>query len=254
MALFTDGTISTPEDLRIYDSHILELASIEGVDLPAKLALAEKEVAVELQAFLARERGGEEIYGPDMISLEGLVVTEPLRQWLCLRTLSTIYRDVYHSQLNDRYLGRWKEFTRLDQSAARLLFETGLGMVNTPVQQADAAVVAVTPGSMEPTGYFIQVTWLNDLGGEGRPSPVVAVLANEFHSLQVEPQNRPAIATHWNVYAGNTESTIGRQNMLPIEASESWTLPIVGVIRGPKPTNGQIAEYFIRPGRSLRRG
>ncbi|MDX2153224.1 MAG: hypothetical protein SFV54_20940 [Bryobacteraceae bacterium] len=254
MALFTDGTISTAEDLRVYDSHILELASIENVDLTAKLALAEKEVSVELQAFLARELGNDEPYSPESISLSGLVVTEPLRQWHCLRALSAVYRDVYHSQLNDRYLGRWKEFSRLDAAAARLLFDTGLGMVRMPVPQSQAPTVTVVPGSIEPAAYFVQTTWLNELGQEGRPSAVTAILASEFHSLIIAPGARPAIATHWNAYIGDSEEGIGRQNMLPLAAGETWSLPIIGVIRGPKPAAGQLADYFVRPGRALRRG
>ena len=36
MSLFTDGTISTSEDLRVYESSILEVANTEGIELEAK--------------------------------------------------------------------------------------------------------------------------------------------------------------------------------------------------------------------------
>ena len=45
MALFTDGAISSLEDLRAYESTIYDLASTERIDLSRKLVLAHQDGA-----------------------------------------------------------------------------------------------------------------------------------------------------------------------------------------------------------------
>ena len=42
MALFTDGPISSIEDLRGHDTQIVEIANVEGIDVTKKLALAQE--------------------------------------------------------------------------------------------------------------------------------------------------------------------------------------------------------------------
>src|SRR5258708_38819686 len=54
MALFTDGPISSIEDLRGHDTQIVEIASVEGIDVTKKLALAQEEVAIDLMALLGK--------------------------------------------------------------------------------------------------------------------------------------------------------------------------------------------------------
>jgi hypothetical protein len=54
MALFTDGSIAKLEDLRAYESAVLDLASSEGVDVGAKLRMAQREIATELTPFLRK--------------------------------------------------------------------------------------------------------------------------------------------------------------------------------------------------------
>ncbi|MBX5495547.1 MAG: hypothetical protein IRZ15_09455 [Bryobacteraceae bacterium] len=255
MPLFIDGNISSLDDLRTYDSSILDLASVEGVELQSKLALAEREIGVEIQAFLARQLMAEDgEVDPSSLDLGKLVATEPLRQWHCLRSLAIIYRDVYYSQLNDRYLGRWKEFSRLDQNAAALLFETGLGMVHDPIRQAEAPLVTIEPGFAEPGSFYIRVSWLNARGQEGRPSQPIAVLPMEPHTLRVQAVNPPANAVAWNVYVGGTEPEISRQNGDPLALGSTWEMPATGLVRGPRPAEGQSPDYLLRHGYGIRRG
>ena len=45
MALFTDGPISSIEDLRGTTPQLLDVASAEGIDVTRKLALAQDEIA-----------------------------------------------------------------------------------------------------------------------------------------------------------------------------------------------------------------
>ena len=97
MALFTDGPASNIEDLTAQDSQLLNVANSEGIDVTVKLALAQEAIGIHLEGLL-----GE---GPHR-SLRHVVVTPPLRLWHTYRTLESVYRDAYNSQLNDRYAGK----------------------------------------------------------------------------------------------------------------------------------------------------
>ena len=94
MALFTDGAISSLEDLRGYESTIYDLASTERIDLSRKLVLAHQELEVELVSRFFRENPNELAYA---------VVTPALQLWHTFHTLAVVYRDAYNSHLNDRY-------------------------------------------------------------------------------------------------------------------------------------------------------
>jgi hypothetical protein len=54
MALFTDGNIASIEDLKEYESAVLQAASIEGIDITAKLKLAQREIGFEIASFITR--------------------------------------------------------------------------------------------------------------------------------------------------------------------------------------------------------
>src|SRR5262245_57001352 len=102
MSLFTDGSIAKLDDLRAYESAVLDLASGEGIDVASKLRITQRQLGTELMPFLAKSGVAE----PD---LSTVVVTDALLDAHALRTLELIYRDLYQSRLNDRYEGKWKE-------------------------------------------------------------------------------------------------------------------------------------------------
>src|SRR5947209_6037992 len=52
MALYTDGPISSIEELTARDSQLLSVASTEGIDLAQKMALAQDELGLELCGML----------------------------------------------------------------------------------------------------------------------------------------------------------------------------------------------------------
>ncbi len=107
MALFTDGPASTIEDLAAQDSQILDVASVEGIDLTRKLALAQEAAAMDLEAALGGRGSTSWQFGLRLAlprpTLENIVVTPALRLWHTYRTLEMVYGDAYYSQLNDRY-------------------------------------------------------------------------------------------------------------------------------------------------------
>ena len=104
MALFTDGEVSTIEDLRGYDTQLLDVANIEGIDVTRKLQLAQDEISVELATLLARAARFTVPLDPGRV-----VVTTPLKLWHTFLALELVYRDAYGSQLNDRYAGKRDE-------------------------------------------------------------------------------------------------------------------------------------------------
>ena len=87
MALFTDGSICSTENLRQYESSILDVASTEGIELGAKLNLAQREIGVAITAFLLETSAGQN-YARE---LGNIVVTEALAQWLSLQSLALTY-------------------------------------------------------------------------------------------------------------------------------------------------------------------
>src|SRR5690349_21619073 len=111
MALFTDGPASTIEDLTAQDSQLLDVAQVEGIDLTRKLALAQEEAALEIEGLLETLRPVDAaLWAPTSMGPANVVVTPALKAWHTFRTLEAVYRDAYHSQLNDRYAAKRDEF------------------------------------------------------------------------------------------------------------------------------------------------
>jgi len=167
MALFIDGGLCGLEELKAHEGSVLETASSEGIDLTAKLDLAQQELGIELRAFLCRN-------GRSAGDICRVVATPELRRWLALAALRLAYRDAYHNRLNDRYRGKLEEYQRLAKEARRQMFESGVGMVSDALSQAGPAVVTAVAGTSSAAEYSVRVTWINAGGQEGAPSAVVA--------------------------------------------------------------------------------
>lgn len=238
MALFTDGFISSIEELLGYESAILDVARGEGIDLTKKLKLAEEELAVDLQAFLARQG--------DSRGLEQIVVTGPLHKWHTFRALSVTYRDAYNRQLNDRYEGKWREYDKLAAWAAGALFDAGVGMVSEPVPRAGQPELSTVGGPIAAATYFVSVTWIGRTGDEGAPSELAAITAPEGALLAVKAVDPPAGALGWNVYASYTGSGLSLQNDSPVRPYEMWIEPTSGARKGKPVGRGQEPEAYLR--------
>src|SRR5690348_14296822 len=111
MALFTDGTISSIEDLAAQDSQLLEMAVTEGIELNRKLALAQTEIGLEVQGMLGDLSFVDRPFWLDATQdLASVAVTPALKLLHTFRTLELIYSDACNSQLNDRYSGKRDQF------------------------------------------------------------------------------------------------------------------------------------------------
>jgi hypothetical protein len=246
MALFTDGTISTMEDAAAYESSILDVTATEGIDLQTKLKLAQEELGVELEAFMAGRQIGA--------ALENVVVTEPMKKWHVFQTLTLVYRDAYHRQLNDRHLGKSREYERLARWAWEALFQCGVGMTARPLKKAEKPELTAVDGGGSAAVYYVRVAW-SDGKQEGCPSDLAVISVPAGSVAAVKAVSAPAGAMSWSVYAGYSATELARQNDSGLAAGDVWTAPAVGLrTTGAGPGTGQAPEYFVRAGRVLPRG
>lgn len=192
MALFTDGPASTIEDLAAQDSQLLNVANSEGIDLTVKLGLAQDAIGLELEELL--QRGSN-------FRLSQVVVTPAVRLWHTYRTLESVYRDAYHSQLNDRYAGKRDQFRELSKWAHNRVIQGGLGIAPTPVPRACGLDLQATAGVLPDGTYYASMAWVNAAGEEGACSAPAAIEV-AGGTFAAYPPEAPAEAAGWNLYAG----------------------------------------------------
>ena len=271
MALFTDGNPNSIGDLSMYETSIVNVASVEGIDLDSKLTLATNELGADILAFLLREwprdpqSNGSFLFAFNnsemarrRLGLGTVAVTAPLRQWHILKTLSLVYRDAYDNQLNDRYHGKWQEYAQLAQASSLRYFQDGVGLVLHALPKPGAPVLASVAGALAGTTYFASVTWLNAMGAEGSPSDPLTFDTGSGGLLVVTPPAAPAppttAVTGWNVYIGTTASGMTLQNSGPLTLGAPWTIPASGVANGVAIGCGQSPDIYLRDWHEIPRG
>lgn len=255
MALFTDGSPATIETLRRYESSVLDVAAAEGIDLDDKRSLAAEELGDELLGLLLLQNGGDPRGAVRWrIGLSDIVVTPALRRWHAARTLSLVFRDAYHNQLNDRYQAKWTEYQMVERTARLETLAVGLGMVANPVSKASGPNLGTAAGSQPAATYVAQVTWVNITGQEGAPSDPVTLDVPAGSLLTVQAVNPPVTAVGWNAYVGIAGHPPMLQNGSPLVAGSVWTMWQEGVVPGPIAGDGQTADVLFQFHRELRRG
>jgi hypothetical protein len=257
--LLTDGSPNTTEDLRVYESAILDVSNKEMINLDAKLCLATEEVSeIVLNILLSHS---SVTFGTDVLrrslGVSDVVVTRQVKRWHALYTLAIFYRDAYSDQLNDRYLGKWTEYQLLARGAQDITTQYGIGLVTTPIPQAGTPMLNVVPGLLAATVYYVQITWVSGTGAEGNPSVATAFEAPLASLLTVTNGVNPpppAVATGFNVYIGLTNCTTTRQNSTPIAIGQTFTEATTGLIAGVPVGMGQSPDLYVTGGSNLRRG
>jgi hypothetical protein len=249
MSLFTDGSIASIEDLKEYESAVLQTASIESIDVSAKLKLAQRNIGFEISGFLARH--GFAAPG----DLARVTVNDALLHWHCLHTLELFYRDAYNSQVNDRYMGKWKEYAQLAARAGATATSLGIGMVSTPISKAAAPIVSAEAGGvLGVRTYYVGIAWQAANGSTGERSEAVPATASISTLVRVSPGAAPLNATGWFVYAGDADSDMRRQNALPLAAGSSWLESTNGLVSDLPEIPVQSPDWYVRNQRVLPRG
>jgi len=255
--LLTDGSPNTDEDLRAYESAILEVSHEEMIDLVAKLRLALEEISeIVLNILLDQTTvASAGMTTRRLLGVSDVVVTRQLKRWHALYTMAIFYRDAYNDQLNDRYLAKWNEYLLLARGAREMTMQYGIGLVSIPIPQAGAPVLNVVAGSLPATVYYVRISWISATGAEGAPSKAAAYEAPLSSLVTVtNGLNVPAVATAFNVYMGLTEYTTTLQNSTPIAIGTTFTEASSGLVAGLPAGMGQAPDTYITGGSVLRRG
>ena len=248
MALFVDGNPSQITDLANYESSIVEVAATEGIDLTAKATVAALEAGLDLQRFLVQTPGGQQF------TLGHVALTDGLKQWHTMLTLSATYRDAHFQQLNDRHKHKWKEYERLAAASGRQLVETGVGLVFNPLPKPVQPILGQLAGTHPARTYYVRVEWVDAKGVASSPSDTAGITTQEGSALTVRAIGAPPMAKGWNVYAGLLDDQAQKQNNAPLALGTTWTLPSAGLVTGSAPGNGQTAEHYLRHINVLQRG
>jgi len=258
MPLFTDGPLISTADLQKYENGILNVASIEAIDLAGKIGLAQDEIANQILLFLMRRQQPRDAWGVQWTyrrrrDISDVVVTEPLQQWHAHKALAMVYRDAYNNQLNDRYLGKWNEYEQLAKASCQGYFQIGVGVVADPISKAAVPLLSAAPGIGLAGTFYVEVTWVNQEGQEGSASDISQITTPAGQQLVVTPINPPANAAGWNVYVGLSPEKMGIQNSAPIGINTNWTTPL-GPQPGVPPGAGQLPTWFFVDHREIQRG
>lgn len=263
--LLTDGSPNTDENLRVYESAILDVAHAEMIDLMPKLELAREEIGEDVLDFLLDHAGTNlQVFSPFQIGtpaarrrttgVSDVVVTRQLKRWHAVHTLEIVYRDAFNNQLNDRYHPKFLEYRELTRNAREHTFHFGVGLALIPIPQAEPPVISAAPGLIPETTYYARGSWVNVPGQEGAPSEMTAYDAPAGSLPVVQMINPPATAAAFNVYLGLTPDSLALQNPTPVPVGQSFTLPGTGLAEGQAPGDGQAADVYINGAWILRRG
>ncbi len=244
MALLTDSFIVSTEDLRAYETSVLDTAAGEGIDLSQKVKVSHNEVTSDIYRLLVELTATREM--PPSVRLDQIVITEPLRLWIILHTLTLIYRDAYHNALNDRFQAKWREYERQSGLAKERYFDSGLGVARSPLSKVGHVVVCATPGVMASGTYQIRTTWVNAAQQESAPSDSILFLSEGGAVPRVKVSGSPDGATGWNIYASALDSIPLLQNAEPNPLSEEWVAIPSGFVAGKAVADGQAPDYFLR--------
>lgn len=245
MALLVDGDVNHIEDLKEWDTSVLDVANGEGIDLSAKLRLAVKEMEEEIESFLRWHEEGE---------LGQVETSTSLKRWHALKTLETVYRDAYFSQLNDRYGARWRDYAELAANQERRFFDAGVALVSQPVRRPVRVEIVVGEGAAPAATYWLQATLIDAAGRESAPSEVQVTSSPLPHSVTVWMPFAPSGVTHWNLFASQQARSLGLQNAEPMEVGSEWVLPSSGIVPGRPPGHGQAPDGLVNRPMQIRRG
>ena len=182
------------------------------------------------------------------------MVTPPLKLWHTLYTLELIYRDVFNSQLNERYLGKRDQYQQLARQAEERLMQAGIGIALEPLPQPGPPSITAVTGSLAEGTYSVTTSWVGGSGDEGACAPATTVTVAAGTGLVVAPGPAPAAATGWNVYAGTAAENMRRQNGATLGTGTTWRQSAMPSSDGGAPGNGQTPSYLRPAPRILQRG
>ena len=256
MLLLTDGNPNDNEDLRMYESAILDVAHTEMIDLSPKLGLAAEEIGQDVLDFLLDHSGADpKAAGRRGIGVADVIVTRQMKRWHAVHTLEIVYRDAFNNQLNDRYQPKFLEYRELARNAREHTFHFGIGLALTPIPRPGAPIFTAAPGPIAQTTYYARASWVGASGQEGAPGELTTYDAPGGSVPVIQMTDPPAVAVGFNVYLGVAADQLALQNGAgPVPIGRSFVLPGPGLVAGRLPGDGQPADIYVSGGRVLLRG
>lgn len=226
MALFLDGPACTIDDLIDEDSGLLDTAQTVGINVTAKLKLAQSEVQSEMLTLLLRLQaplGTTASVQPPGIGQ--VVVTTDLARWEKMQALAMVYRDASYTQLIDRYKAKWDMFARLTQASRDQFIANGVGLVTDPMPKAAVPVLGTesVQGPQAGGTFYACIAWVNAAGQEGSPSVTASIVVPADNQMTVLAANAPTTAVGFNVYVGTVLAMLTLQNSAPVGPGQSFT-------------------------------
>lgn len=259
MALFVDGPAATIEDMADQDAGMLSVAQTTGINVSAKLRLAQEEIKSDLELWLIKPRMAIDMFLTEMLwrpvlRIEQIVVTAPLKRWETMHALELTYRDAYFSQLVDRYQAKWQEYATLTSGARETFIAGGLGLVTDPLHRPKPPLLAPAPGPQSGGMFYACVSWANTAGQESAASEASSITIADGNLMTVSAVNAPTNAVGFWVYAGSLLESMYRQNDVLLPIGATYTYVPGQNAEGRLPGNGQGPD-FVRPmARILPRG
>lgn len=259
MALFTDADVVTLDDLLQYEASLVEIASTHGINVQTKINLALSNIADRVMLWLLKIGASDPQWlTRRVIGVSTVVVTPPVKKWICFDALSRFFAEAYNVQLNTRFQAKWQEYQQMASASVDMVFDTGLGIVYSPLPEPALPLVSIETGTAPASSLFIQTAWVDARGAEGALSPVNGVIVPDQSSIAVGMAegvlNAPQAAVGWNVYVSSTETGLTKQNLAVMQLGSTWQLPTAGLIQGAAPINGQAPDYQIAMSRQIQRG
>jgi len=259
MALFTDADVVTLDDLLQFETSLVQVASSHGINVETKISLSTDAISDKLLLWLLRAGASDPQWMTRrLLGLSTVVVTPTLRKWICFDALSRFFAEAYNVQLNTRFQGKWTEYQTQAQSAADMVFMSGLGIVYNALPKPEMPVISIQEGTAAAQSLFVQCSWVDRNGKEGAVSPINGQILNGLTTVAVSmaetAQIVPSAAVGWNLYASATDSNLTLQNAQPISIGTTWQMPGSGLVTGTLPIDGQQPEYYVTLSRQILRG
>lgn len=245
MSLLVDRTSPTVQDLLRIDGSLLDVASIEGIDLDSKLGIAREEVAYKVLAILVES-------GESADTLESVVVTEPMHRWIALKTVSLCFRDGHFRHLSDRYKEKWTLYERLSHEAYDDLMRLGLGRTANPMPRPSVGAISKGSGSLEDGSYLIAFSALNAWDEESEVSECASIYLSMAEGIHAEMPILPPQAVAWNVYVGRTQESLQKQNSTPLAIGTSIEVQVLENYGSP--STGQAPALYTKALKRILRG
>lgn len=251
MALYNDSGPSFFEDWINYDSKLLILSEQESTSVELKANVAKSEIGSELILFFVKREIVTSLNRERLIS--NVVVSEPLKRWHAMLTLSLYYEDLAALQANQSHHERGLQFRQRAEAAKVITFETGIGLVDTPIPQPLLPQIQLIDGNVPNFQARARTQFEDAQGRRGAASREFWVSSASGSALSIAYDSLPDKVFGWSLFTQSSDETYRAVNSVPIPAGGSLLLEGSNNPSGePLRDSGQKPDRYITRNTSRR--